>query len=95
MPIIKGLPMRRGFTNIFKTYYSLVKLETLDKFEPGDEVTPETLFERGYVRNLNKPVKIVGGGELKKPLRVMANKFTRSARLAIEAANGTAEEISA
>lgn len=95
LPIIKGLPMRRGFTNIFKTYYSLVKLETLDNFAAGDVVTPELLVQRGYIRNLNRPVKIVGGGELTKSLQVVANKFTRSAREAIEAANGTAEEISA
>lgn len=95
LPIIKGLPMRRGFTNIFKTYYSLVKLETLDMFQPGDTVTPQTLVERGYVRNLNRPIKIVGGGELTKPLTVVAHKFTRSAREAIIAAKGTAEETAA
>ena len=95
LPIIKGLPMRRGFTNIFKTYYALVNLETLDRFDAGDEVTPALLAERGYIRNLNRPVKIVGGGELTKSLRVVVDKFTRTAREAIEAANGTAEEISA
>jgi large subunit ribosomal protein L15 len=95
LPIIKALPMRRGFTNIFKTYYSLVKLETLDKFEAGDLVTPEVLAERGYIRNLNLPVKIVGGGELTKSLRVVVDRFTGTAREAIEAANGTAEEITA
>jgi large subunit ribosomal protein L15 len=87
--------MRRGFTNIFKTYYCLVKLETLDRFEDGDVVTPEILAERGYIRNLNRPVKIVGGGELTKSLRVVASKFTRTAREAIEAANGTMEEVTA
>ena len=92
MPIIKGLPTRRGFTNIFKTYYSLVKLDTLEQFEAGEVVTPETLVERGYLRNLNRPVKIVGGGELTKPLIVVADKFTRTAREAIEAANGSAQE---
>ena len=95
LPIIKGLPMRRGFTNIFKTYYSLVKLETLDMFQPGETVTPEVLVERGYVRNLNRPIKVVGGGELRKPLTVVAHKFTRSAREAIVAANGTVEETTA
>ena len=95
LPIIKGLPMRRGFTNIFKTYYALVKVETLENFEAGDVVTPELLAERGYIRNLNRPVKIVGGGELTKSLRVVADKFTRTAREAIVAANGTAEEVSA
>ena len=78
MPIIKALPMRRGFTNIFKTYYTLVKLETLDSFDAGDVVTPEVLAERGYIRNLNRPVKIVGGGELTKSLQVLADKFTRT-----------------
>lgn len=92
LPLIKGLPMRRGFNNIFKTYYSLVKLETLEKFEPGDIVTPEVLLERGYLRNLNRPVKIVGGGELTKPLTVVADRFTRSARAAIEGAQGSAQE---
>ena len=92
LPIIKGLPMRRGFNNIFKTYYAIVKLETLDMFESGEVVTPEVLFERGYVRNLNRPVKIVSGGELTKPLNVIADKFTKTARDAIVAANGTVEE---
>ena len=95
LPIIKGLPMRRGFTNIFKTNYTLVKLVTLDRFDVGDVVTAEVLAARGYIRNLNRPVKIVGGGELTKSLRVVADRFTRTAREAIEAASGTAEEISA
>jgi large subunit ribosomal protein L15 len=95
LPIIKGLPMRRGFTNIFKTYYTLVNLDTLERFEAGEEVTPAILAERGYIRNLNRPVKVVGGGELTKSLRVVVDKFTRTAREAIEAAKGTAEEISA
>ena len=92
LPLIKGLPMRRGFNNIFKTYYALVKLETLEKFEAGAVVTPELLFERGYLRNLNRPVKVVGGGELTKPLTVVADRFTRSAREAIEGAQGSAQE---
>ena len=92
LPIIKGLPMRRGFNNIFKTYYSLVKLETLEQFEPGDVVTPQLLFERGFLRNLNRPVKIVGGGELTKPLTVVADKFTGTAKEAIEGARGSAQE---
>ena len=54
LPLIKGLPMKRGFNNKFKIYYSLVKLETLDRFEEGERVTPELLLERGYLRNLNQ-----------------------------------------
>ena len=95
LPLIKGLPMKRGFTNAFKTYYSLVKLETLDNFESGDHITPELLYQRGYLRNLKQPVKILGDGEIGKQVTVSAHKFTRSARQKIEAAQGRVEELSA
>ena len=93
LPLIKGLPMKRGFTNKFKTRFSLVKLETLDRFEPGERVTPELLLQRGYLRNLKNPVKVLGDGQINKAVTVASRKFTRSAREKIEAAGGTAEEI--
>ena len=95
LPLIKGLPMKRGFNNIFKTYYSLVKLDALEDFDAGTRVTPELLAERGYIRNVKRPVKVLGDGELTKPLTVVANRFSRSAKAKIEAANGTAEENAA
>ena len=95
LPLIKGLPMKRGFHNRFKIYYSLVKLETLDRFDAGERITPELLLERGYLRNLNLPVKVVGDGEITKAVTVVAARFTRTAKDKIEAAQGTAEEITA
>lgn len=93
LPLIKGLPMKRGFNNIFKTYYALVKLDVLDNFAAGERVTPETLRERGYVRERNMPIKILGDGEVSKAVTVSAHKFTQSARQKIEAAGGTVEEL--
>ncbi len=95
LPLIKGLPMKRGFTNAFKIYYSLVKVETLDNFDGAERITPEALVQRGYLRNLKRPVKIVGDGEISKAVTVAAHKFTRSARQKIEAAQGTVEELQA
>jgi len=95
LPLIKGLPMKRGFHNRFKTYYSLIKIETLESFDEGERITPELLLEKGYLRNLNQPVKIVGDGVISKALIVVAAKFTQSAKQKIEAAKGTAEEIAA
>ena len=95
LPLIKGLPMKRGVHNRFKPYYSLIKIETLENFDEGERITPELLLEKGYLRNLNQPVKIVGDGEISKPVTVVAAKFTQSARAKIEAAKGTAEEIAA
>ena len=93
LPLIKGLPMKRGFTNVFKTYYSLVKLDVLDNFDSGERITPEELLRRGYLRNLRQPVKIVGDGEITKAVTVAAHRFTRSAREKIEAAQGSVEEL--
>jgi len=93
LPLIKGLPMKRGFNNIFKTYYSLVTLETLDLFAAGDRITPELLQQRGFLKTLKKPVKIVGDGQLTKAVTVAAHRFTRSAREKIEAAKGIVEEL--
>jgi large subunit ribosomal protein L15 len=95
LPLIKGLPMKRGFHNKFKTYYSLVKLSTLDTFEAGERITPELLLERGFLRNLNLPVKVLGDGEVTKAVTVVAAKFSQTAKDKIEAAKGTAEEIPA
>ena len=93
LPLIKGLPMKRGFTNPFKIYYSLVKIEALDSFDSGDLITPEELYRRGMLRDVKQPVKIVGDGEISKAVTVSAHKFTKSAREKIEAAKGTVEEL--
>ena len=94
LPLIKGLPMKRGFNNRYKTYYALVNLSTLqERFEAGTTVTPELLQGLGIVRRTNLPVKIVGDGELGHALTVAAHKFTASARAKIEAAGGSVEEI--
>ena len=93
--MIKGLPMKRGFHNPFKIDYSLIKIEALNDFDAGERITPELLLERGYLRNLNSPVKIVGDGEITKAVTVVASRFTQSARQKIEAAKGTAEQTAA
>jgi len=91
--LIKGLPMKRGFTNIFKTYYSLISLDTLESFAAGERITPELLRERGFLKSLKQPVKIVGDGQLTKAVTVAAHRFTGSAREKIEAAKGKVEEL--
>ncbi len=92
-PLVQRLPRKRGFTNIFRTEYSVVNLERLDIFEEGAVVTPERLVAAGLVRSPKKPIKILGEGELSSPLLVRADKFSAAARRKIEAAGGKAEEI--
>ena len=93
LPIIKALPMKRGFTTRFKTYFALVKVGSLEELDPGADITPDSLLEKGYIRNLKLPVKILGDGELTKSLYISAHKFTQSAREKIEGAGGKAQEL--
>lgn len=93
LPLIKGLPMLRGFTNIFKVYYSIVGLDALNGFDEGQRITPEDLVDKQILRNLKQPVKVVGNGEITKAVTVAAHKFTRSAKERIEAAGGRVEEL--
>ncbi len=91
--LIKRLPRRRGFTNIFRKEYSAVNLRDLERFESGTEVTPELLKESRVLRSLRRPVKVLAMGELTKALTVKAHKFSMTAKAKIEAAGGSAQEI--
>jgi len=93
LPIIKRLPRKRGFTNIFKTEFSLVNVEELIVFEADSEVSLEKLLESGLVKTLAKPVKILARGDLDRPLIISANKFSDAAKAKIEAAGGRIEEV--
>ena len=93
LPLIKSLPRKRGFVNIFRIEYSTVNIETLNIFESGGEVTPEKLAAVGVIKSLRHPIKILAKGELNHPLIVKANKFSASAKAKIEAAGGKVEEV--
>lgn len=93
LPLIRRLPRKRGFTNIFRVEYSIVNLDKLSLFEAGSEVTPERLLAAGVVKSLRHPVKILAGGDISHPLSVKADKFSAAARAKIEAAGGTVEEV--
>ncbi|MFQ5925114.1 MAG: 50S ribosomal protein L15 [Dehalococcoidia bacterium] len=93
LPLIKRLPEKRGFTNIFRVEYAIVKVEQLDRFEPESEVTPQRLLEERLVKSLKRPIKILGDGQVQKPLIVKANRFSEAAKRKIELAGGRAEEI--
>ena len=93
LPLIKRLPRKRGFTNIFRVEYSVVNINSLNVFESGSEVTPEKLVAAGVVKSLRYPIKILAEGDIKHPLTVKANKFSASAKAKIEAAGGQVEEV--
>ncbi|ARD48134.1 50S ribosomal protein L15 [Sporosarcina sp. P37] len=92
IPLFQRLP-KRGFTNINRKDYAIVNLDTLNRFEEGTEVTPELLIETGVVSNAKSGIKILGNGTLEKKITVKANKFSASAKEAIEKAGGQTEVV--
>ena len=92
MPLIRRVP-KRGFINEFKKKIEIVNLSALDSFEANSTITPEILKEKRIIRKLGDGVKILGEGELLKPLIVQANYFSRKAQEKIEKAGGKVEVI--
>ena len=92
LPLIKRLPRKRGFTNIFKTEYNIVNVGNLAIFPPGTEVTPEELLRAGLINIPDHPTKILGAGDIRHPLLVKANKFSSAAEKKILAAGGKVKQ---
>ena len=93
MPLHRRLP-KRGFTNIFKKQWVEVSLAALEQhFNADEEITPEVLHDRGLIKKAKFDVVVLGNGEVSKPLRVSAHRFTKSAREKIEKAGGAVVQI--
>jgi len=88
MPLIRRIP-KRGFHNRFADVVAFVNVGVLEKyFAAGEEVNPETLRLRGLVKENYDVLKILGSGELTKPLKVAAHRFSASAKEKITKAGG-------
>ena len=95
MQLHRRLP-KRGFTNIFKKQWVEISLGALDQhFDADAEITPEVLHDRGLIKKAKHDVVVLGNGEVSKPLRVSAHRFTKSAREKIEKAGGAVVELGA
>jgi len=91
MPLQRRLP-KRGFTNIFQKQYAIVNVGSLAGLEDS-VITPDILLREGFIKNLKEEVKILGEGEITKPVTVKAHAFSESAREKIIKAKGSIEEL--
>jgi large subunit ribosomal protein L15 len=102
MPIYMRIGKLRGSTSKdampvgpFRTHTVPVNVRDLDRFDAGDEVTPETLVEKGLIKNTKTDVKLLGNGELGKKLTIRVHAISATAREKVEAAGGTVELLRA
>jgi large subunit ribosomal protein L15 len=91
--LVKRMPFKRGFTNIWRVEYQVVNLEQLLDWPAEVEISPETLLASRLIRDKRMPLKILGNGEPNRAMVVRAHKFSASARQKIEAAGGTVVEL--
>ena len=92
MPLVRRLP-KHGFTNPFRVDYAIVNLKSLAALGAVDQVTPQVLVGAGLIKRKTRLVKILGLGEVGRPIVVQAHKFSKSALEKIQAAGGRAEVI--
>ena len=88
MPLHRRLP-KRGFTNIFRTEYTIVNLDRIAELGVA-EIALDDYRRLGLAANKKALIKILGSGELKKAVTIHAHKFSKSAAEKIEKAGGKA-----
>ena len=85
---------KRGFSNFhFRDDFAIVNVSDLENFEAGARVDAAALVQAGLIRDAAKPLKVLGTGEIKQKLTVVANKFSASAAEKIKQAGGTVETV--
>jgi large subunit ribosomal protein L15 len=92
MPLIRRLP-KIGFRSKRPILYQVVNLDHLSRFKSGSVVDAKTLKSKGLIKNIYRPFKILGSGELKHALTVQAYSFSKSAADKIAKAGGKIETI--
>lgn len=90
MPLARRIP-KRGFTNDFKKIFQIVNLGSLNKFKEDAVVSREELLKENLIKDPNGAIKILGDGDISKPLTIKAHSFSKSALEKIKNAGGKIE----
>ena len=92
MPIHRRLP-KRGFTNIFKKQFAIINVKDLSRFEDGSQIDEVALVKQGLVKGRFDGIKLLGQGEIDRPVQIKVHAVSKSAQAKITAAGGTVEVI--
>ncbi len=91
-PLFRRLP-KRGFNNPFKKNYAIVNIKDISHFDKGTTVNAEKLKDAGIIKKILDGIKVLGDGEIKNPLTVIAHKFSKVAKEKILTAGGEAKTV--
>ena len=90
MPLHRRLP-KRGFANIFRKKIAIVNLRDLDRFESGSVINSAALIQAGLVKGAIDGIKLLGQGEIDRPLTIQLDRVSKSAKEKVLAAGGNVE----
>jgi len=90
MPLIRRLP-KVGFRSRRPVLYQVVHVGDLSRFKAGTVVGAQALKDKGLIKSMFRPFKVLGDGDVKQGLTVQAYSFSQVARKKIEKAGGTIE----
>ena len=90
MPLIRRIP-KRGFTNEFKKIFQVVNLGSLNRFDENTVISPAELYDANLISDKDAEIKILGDGDLAKPLTIRAHRFSKSAIEKIKKTGGKLE----
>jgi large subunit ribosomal protein L15 len=92
MPLQRRVP-KRGFTNIFRVPRQVVNVRELERFDANSEINAEVLLDEGIIKNLSRPIKLLGQGELSKPLKITVHACSKKAKEIVEKAGGEVQIV--
>ena len=87
MPLQRRVP-KRGFTNIFKVTFQVVNVGDLGRFPAETEINMDSLLDKGLIKKVRQPVKLLGGGELDRPVKIVVHACSKKAKEIVEKAGG-------
>jgi large subunit ribosomal protein L15 len=94
-PLIRKLPVKRGFRNPFRIAFTAVNLYDLERLPAASDVTPESLTAARIIHSSEDVIKLLGDGEVSSALTVRVHRVSAAARAKIEAAGGSVQELMA
>lgn len=86
--MVRRLP-KRGFRNIFREEMAIVNLDQLKDFPPGSMIDAPALLEKGIIEKADYGIKLLGRGDIDRPLTIKLDAVSSGARKKIEAVGGT------
>lgn len=90
---LKGISKNAMNIGIFRKEYAVINIGQLERFDANTVITPDLLLNTRVIREIRDGVRVLGGGELTKPLTVHAHHFSSSAAAKIQAAGGSTEVL--